>query len=150
MPAALALGLGVLLLTTSGLRGPILGGSTPANLSDTGDDSERFLVTAPEAAAAAWLNRSAPSADVVFADRYGALRVEGLTGRPRVFDLLAPGTLDHNAWVYADRSNFVGGRARGQVGSHYAIYAWPRLIENLWNLVYSNGTAAVYTRTPPR
>ncbi len=148
IPTVYVLALGVMLLTTSGLRGPALGGGTPANLSDTGDDSERFLVTAPEAAAAQWLVRSAPPQDLVFADRYGALRLTGLTGRPRVFDLLAPSTLDRNAWVYADRSNVIDGRTRGQVDSDYALYAWPRLVDDYWNLVYSNGTAAVYTRTP--
>ena len=148
IPAGFAVALALLLLTTSGLRGPIIGGSTPANLSGTGDDSERFLVTAPEVAAARWLVRSAPSPDVVFADRYGALRLNGLTGRPRVFDLLTPPTLDRNAWVYADRSNFADGRARGQVNSNYALYAWPRFVDDFWNLVYTNGTSAVYTRTP--
>src|SRR5262249_4850325 len=107
-----------------------------------------FLVTAPELAGVQWLVRAAPTADLVFADRYGALRVSGLTGRPRVFDLLTPTTLDRNAWVYADRANFVGGRARGQVTSDSALYAWPRLIDDFWNLVYDNGTVAVYTRTP--
>lgn len=147
-PALLALALGGVLLTTSGLRGKIIGGVIPANLSSHGDDSDRFLVTAPEVAAAKWVYGAAPWPDLIFADRYGALRLKGLTGRPRVFDGLTPKTIDHNSWVYADRSNFAGGKARGQVNSSYAIYAWPRLIDDYWNLVYSNGTAAVYARTP--
>ena len=41
IPAAFAVALALLLLSTSGLRGPIIGGSTPVNLSATGDDSRR-------------------------------------------------------------------------------------------------------------
>ncbi len=142
--AALAL----FFFTTSGLRGPIVGGGTPTNLADKGEDYERFYVTQNDLAAARWLNRVAPPGDIVSTDRYGALRVLGATGRQQaVLPVLTPETIDRYSWVYADTANFAGGRARGEEGNSVAVYHWPPFIARYWNLVYTNGRAAVYVRS---
>jgi hypothetical protein len=143
-----AVALGLMFLTTSGLRGPIVGGGTATNLASQGEDYERYYVTPAELAAARWLNGAAPPGEIVSADRYGALRILGATDRvDAVLPELTPLTLDQHAWVYADTANFIGHRARGQEGSRYALYVWPSFIGEFWNLVYTNGSAAVYART---
>jgi len=143
-----ALGLALVFLTTSGLNGVLLGGGSGSNVTAHGEDVERFVVNRSEVEAARWLNEMAPPDDIVAADRYGALRILAATGRVHaVLDVLTPETLDQHAWVYADTANLVGGRARGQEGSQYAVYHWPTIIGRYWNLVYDNGRSAVYLRT---
>jgi hypothetical protein len=143
-----ALALGVVLLNTSGLAGAALG--RPAtNLGSSGEDYERYYTTRPELAAADWLRTSRPvRSGVLYADRYGQLRL--ISQRVPTTGLLldvTPGTLDRDAWIYASRVNVVDGRARGFVGSRYATYRFPsRFVEDHWNTVYANGTSEVFNR----
>jgi uncharacterized membrane protein len=148
LAGAFAVALGLTFLTTSSLRGPLVGGGTLTNLANQGEDYERYYVSAPEIAAARWVNDAAPPGEIVSADRYGALRLLGATNRvDAVLPDLTPPTIDRHAWIYADTANFVGHRARGAEGSQYALYAWPDFIGEFWNLVYTNGSAGVYART---
>jgi glycosyltransferase involved in cell wall biosynthesis len=145
-----AIALGLLFLNTSGLRGTFAGGGTLTNLATKGEDFERYFVAQPELAAARWLNAAATPGAIISTDRYGQLRITGATGRTHgVLPNVTPASLDRGAWIYADSANFTGLRARGLEGSRYATYAWPAgFIDDYWNLVYSNGTAAVYKRAP--
>jgi glycosyltransferase involved in cell wall biosynthesis len=144
-----AIALGLLFVNTSGLRGVVAGGGTLTNLAAKGEDYERYVVTKPELAAARWLNAAAAPGVVISADRYGQLRIAGATGRTRgVLGNVTPASLDRGAWIYADGANFTGHRARGLEGDRYATYVWPSFIDDYWNLVYSNGSAAVYKRAP--
>lgn len=148
LPVAFAVALGLMFLTTSGLRGPLVGGATATNLASQGEDYDRYYVTPSELAAARWLNGAAPPGEIVSADRYGALRIQGATNRIHaVLPQLTPRTLDIHAWVYADTANFVGHRARGEEDGHFALYVWPDYVGEFWNLVYTNGSSAVYART---
>jgi uncharacterized membrane protein len=147
--AAFAAALMVFFLTTSGLRGAFLGGERSFNLANSGENVDRFYITEPELAAADWLTAAAPERDLIYADRYGALRILGATGRfNNVLTQITPATLDRNAWIYADTSNFIGHLARGQEGNSYALYEWPAFVSEHWNLVYSNSYSGVYGRTP--
>jgi len=144
---AAALALIGFFVTTSGLRGALLGGGTSANLANSGEGYDRFYLSSAELAAATWVTGAAPRGDLVYADRYGAVRIIGATGRSNgILTQLTPPTLDSHAWVYADRANFVDHLTRGLEGNRYALYEWPRFIEQHWNLVYSSGSAAVYGR----
>jgi uncharacterized membrane protein len=146
--AAFPLALIVVLFTSSGLSGVVLGGGTTTNLANAGKDYEHFYLSPPELAAATWLNTTAPKRDLVYADNYGELRITASTGRSNgVLTQLTPATLDANAWIYADTANFVGHRVQGAEGANEALYAWPSFIGEHWNLVYSNGVAGVYARS---
>ncbi len=146
LAAVSAVALGLVLVSTSGLSGPVVGGGSPTNVAHSGEDFERFYFTQPELAAARWLNATAPAADIVQTDRYGALRLVDATGRTNaVFPVVTPTALDRNAWIYADTADFVGHRARGEQGNDFSVYVWPSFVNRYWNLVYSNGSAAVYS-----
>jgi hypothetical protein len=142
-----AFGLVAIFVSTSGLRGVALGGGTPANLANKGEDYERFYVTPPELASAKWMT-NAPNGSLVYTDRYGQLRVLAATGRTNGLLLdVTPETLGNHAWVYGSRTNVVDGRARGEVGQRYALYRWPaRFLDEQFNLVYTNGSTAVWHR----
>jgi uncharacterized membrane protein len=149
LAAAFAAALMVFFLTTSGLRGAFLGGERSFNLASSGENVDRFYITEPELAAADWLNAAAPKRDLIYADRYGALRILGATGRfNNVLTQITPATVDRHAWIYADTANFVRQLARGQEGNQYALYEWPSFVSEHWNLLYSNSSAGVYGRTP--
>jgi len=146
--AAFPLGLILLLFTTSGLSGVVLGGGTTTNLANSGEDYQHFYITPAELASAAWLNAAAPTGNLIYADDYGQLRLTAGTGRQTgVLTQLTPATLDHNAWIYADTENFVGHHVDGTEGDYEALYAWPTFINEHWNLVYSNGSSGVYARS---
>jgi uncharacterized membrane protein len=141
-------GVALIFAGTSGLRAVALGGGSSTNLSNSGEDYERFIVTRPEIAAAQWLAQAPPGAQL-YSDTYGQLRVLAATGRSRgLFLDPTPMTLDQHAWVYGNRANIVDGHARGgTLNDRYAIFRWPRqyLLDN-YDTVYSNGVSEVYHR----
>ena len=142
---AAALSVLLIAISASGLRGVALGGPTPTNLANAGEDYERFFVSEPELAAGRWLHQ-VPESKLVYADRYGQLRVRAATGRDDgLLEELTPKTLDQDAWIYATRTNLEAGRARGSLGGRYARYRWPAgFIRERYDLVYTNGSSAVY------
>lgn len=139
-------GLGSIYMTTVGLRGVAVGGGTPANLTNRGEDYERFYISPPELSSASWMIAAAKPKDLIYADRYGQLRIVAATGRAtNIFLDVTPPTLDKTAWIYASRTNVVTGRARGQEGVQYSVYGWPRqFLEQNFATVYTNGTSEVF------
>jgi hypothetical protein len=100
------------------LTAAILGGGTLTNLANSGTDYQEFDVSTPEIASAAWLNKAAPLNELVYADRYGALRLETVMGnRNALLGDITPLTLDRNAWVYASRTNIVDDITRSVDGN---------------------------------
>jgi hypothetical protein len=133
----------LLFLYNSGSTTLALGGGRSVNISQSGEDFERLYVTAPELASATWVNGEAGS-QLVFADRYGQLRLFQGAGRP-AFQYLTPIGIDRNGWVYASRTNVVLGRARGQVDSFTATYGFPRAFLNeKFSLVFNDGQSEVF------
>jgi hypothetical protein len=140
--------LAVLLAGNAGLRGQLLGGGTPANLSNGGEDYERFVVAQPELSGARWLS-VVPHGDLLYADTYGQLRVLAMLGRTQGLLVdTTPETLDQHAWVYASRTNVLTGHARGTTqDNRYSVFEWPsRYLDHEYNTVYSNGSSTVYHR----
>jgi uncharacterized membrane protein len=141
---ALALAaLGVLFITSSGLGGVILGGGTATNLSNSGEDSERYYTTTPELSAAQWLGLHQQPSQLIYADRYAELPLVSVTGITGIADV-TPLTLNQQAWVYASRTNVIDGRARAFFDDHATTYAFPvGFLDSNYNLVYNNGSSEV-------
>ncbi len=135
------------LVTGTGLAATALG-SPATNLADSGEDVERFHISEPELAAAAWTGRAKPERELLYTDRYGQLRVIAELGQvPRLMLEPTPRTLDRDAWVYATRANAILGRARGVTGGRSALFAFPAdYLADHWDRVYDNGTSEVFTR----
>lgn len=146
--AAMGLALAVLLAGTSGLVGATVGGGATGNLADRGEDHERFYIVAPELAAAAWLRGARPDDSVLYADRYGQLRLAAQMGTPGNLLLdITPRTLDQHAWVYASAANVVQGRTRSMNSGTSASYAFPdRFLADHYDAVYDNGSSRVFRR----
>ncbi|MEO5875961.1 MAG: hypothetical protein ABIS86_08595, partial [Streptosporangiaceae bacterium] len=149
VPAVAAAACVLVFLGSSGLAGLALGGPRAADLSDEGEDAERFVMSAPELAAAQWLTGRLPySADRVYADRYGQVRLLAAQGPAvQVQTDLTPLTLDRRAWIYASRTNTVNGRARSLFAGKLAIYAFPAgFVADHYDKVYTNGQSEVFHR----
>jgi len=143
--AALAL----LFVNSSGLVGAALGGGTPVNLSNSGEDFQRFYMTAPELASASWLGRMARPGELIYADRYAQLRLLAATeipSRSMVVDV-TPRTISQHAWVYASQSNIVDRRGRALWNNHVVSYVYPSafLVDN-YNVVFTDGASEVFHR----
>jgi uncharacterized membrane protein len=147
VPALAIAGLSILFLGSSGLRDLIVGRDGPSNIRSAGEDYERFYISAPELAAAKW-TAAAPKPGLLYADRYGQLRILAATGRVEGLVLdPTPMTLDRHAWVYATRTNVLAGRARGELERHYASYRFPaRFLADQFDTIYTNGTSKVFRR----
>ena len=139
-----------LFLGTAGLDAVVIGGTPPASLSSDSEDVARFVVNAPEMAAARWFVTQARGR-LQYADRYAQLRITAATGRVGgVIVNVMPAALDRYAWIYADTSNVVSHTARGALENDYSLYQWPApFINTYWNRVYTNGSAASYARLGP-
>ena len=146
--AAVSAALTVMLIGSSGLVGALLGGGTATNLANSGEDYERFYMTAPELAAARWLGAAVPPGQLVYADRYAQLPLIAMTGIGRGLMLdVTPMTLDRNAWVYASTTNVVDGRGRAQFNGDDVVYVFPsRFLRDNYNLVYTDGSSEVFHR----
>lgn len=128
-----------------GLTPLVSGGGTSLNLSQSGEDFERQYMTPAELAAAAWASDHSIK-QLLYADRYGGLRVNLTRGRAPLTDL-TPRTIDRNAWIYGTRTNVRLGRARGQIANSFALYRWPRsFLHAYFNTVYANRDSRVYHR----
>jgi uncharacterized membrane protein len=144
---AVAGGLTVMFLSSSGLAVMLGGGDPPANLVNRGDAYERFAITDAEVAAAGWLAAHREPDSIVYTDRYGKLRlwVGTAIGGNSIIDNLTPETLDQNAYVYASEANVRGGRGRGAIGPDYAVYAFPNeFLSAVKSTIYSTGATRIY------
>ena len=131
----------------SGLEGAALGGGTYVNLSNSGEDYERFAMTAPELASAQWLGQQVRTGELVYADRYAQLPLVAMTGLTTntVLNDVTPQTIDGSAWVYADSANAVDGRARQLFENQLVSYAFPiGFLDANFNVVYTNGSSEVF------
>ena len=146
--AAVSASLTVMLIGSSGLVGALLGGGTATNLANSGEDYERFYMTAPELAAARWLGAAVSPGQLVYADRYAQLPLIAMTGIGRGLMLdVTPMTLDQHAWVYASTTNVVDGRGRAQFNGDDVVYVFPsRFLHDNYNLVYTDGSSEVFHR----
>jgi hypothetical protein len=127
----------------TGMLDLLIGGGTSLNLSASGEDYERYYETPAELAGATYANREAVNAPL-YADRYGALRIEAATGRVALTNVM-PQTLDEYAWVYGTRTNVQLGRARTQVQNSFGTYHWPAsYLSRYYDLMYTNGDSEVY------
>ncbi len=144
--AAAAVALAVLFAEMSGLAGAVLGGGTATNLAASGEDYERYYTTAPELAAAQWLGGQVRPGQLVYADRYGTLRLDAETSISRgLLNDVTPQTLDQGAWVYASQANVVDGRARAYFDNDTVSYVFPlRFLDGNFNVVYTNGSSEVF------
>jgi uncharacterized membrane protein len=141
--------LAVLFISSSGLLGAALGGGTAVNLANSGEDFERFDMTAPELASATWLGRTARPGQLVYADRYGELRLFAMTGldRGKMISDVTPESIHKHAWVYASRTNIIDGRARAVWNDHPVTYVFPSAyLNSYYDVVYTNGSSEVFHR----
>ena len=146
--AAVAVALVVLVAEMSGLVGAVLGGGTTANLANGGEDYERFVMTPAELASASWLGQMTRPGQLVYADRYGQLPLTAMTGTHHaLLNDITPQTLDQHAWVYANSTNIVDGRARALFNDQLATYVFPRaFLDANYNTVFTDGASEVFHR----
>ena len=150
-PAVLAVSLvslAAFLAGSAGLNGVVVGGGTATNLADSGTDYQQFYMTTQEIASAAWLMEAAQPDQLIYADRYGQLRLITVGGqRPAVYGDITPLTLDQYAWVYASRTNIVDNTVRSALGNDSGTYAFPtRFLDQNYDTVYTNGSSKVFHR----
>lgn len=138
----------VLAANSMGLAGAAFGGGTDTNLANTGTDYAEFGTTAPELAAAGWLGRHAERGQPIYADRYATLRLLEMFGaRSAMLSDVTPLTISSQGWVYADRTNVVDGVGMAYFQNQTSSYAFPMgYLRANYDLVYTDGTAEVYSR----
>jgi uncharacterized membrane protein len=132
----------------SGLANVAFGGGVATNLSNSGGDAEHYDTTAAEVAAARWLGQQVQPGQLVYADRYGALRLNAETSISNgLLTDVTPQTIDQNAWIYATTVNVVDGHAAATFENHTVTYAFPAgFLNSNFSVLYTNGSSEVYKR----
>ena len=145
---AVAASLAVIFICGSSLSGAVLGSGAATNLSNSGEDHERFAMTTPELAAAQWLGGMIQPGQLVYADRYAQLPLIAMTGIGNGLMLdVTPMTINQHAWVYASTTNVVDGSGRAQFNGDNVVYAFPSgFLRDNFNLVYTDGSSEVFHR----
>jgi uncharacterized membrane protein len=141
------LAIGVIYVFMSSLTATVFGGSAPAiNLASSGEDYERYFTTVQETASAQWLVKQAQPGQLIYADRYAALRLydENASVLGMINDV-TPMTIDQHAWVYGSSVNIVDDRARQSFDNHLVIYKFPiNFLNANFSVVYTNGASEVF------
>ncbi len=125
---------------------PLIGGSPTYTMSTIGEDAQRFIVYSPEIAGATWLREHTTDKMLVEADRFGSVALLAVPPPASVMSQIAPQGIARFAWVYTTPTNNILGTARGGA-STFAVatikFPAPFFNNNLY-LVYSNGSTRVY------
>ena len=137
----------VAVTTAIGLHVLLFGGSPPASVSNSGEEFERLYITPAEYATAQWLGSRPVPNKIVFADRYGFVALISVD-RSR-FDYISqtiiPQGVDRRGLVYASRTNFALGRARGNINGVIKLFIFPtEFYESTRAVVFSTETTRVY------
>lgn len=137
-----------LVINTSSLMEVALGGSVLSNLTNSGEDYERFVRTPQELAAASWFGAQVRPTNYIYAGRYAQLPLVAMTGLgPTVNSDVTPLTIDRNGWVYASSTNTVDGLITVLFKGYMVSYAFPaKFLNENFDVVYSNGASEVYHR----
>jgi uncharacterized membrane protein len=136
----------VVSVNTTSLLGALVGGGTSDSLANSGEEFQRFYMTAPELASARWLGDAVQPGQLVYADRYAQLPVVAMTGITPIVDV-TPLTLSQHAWIYASMSNVIDGRARAVYGEDSVAYVFPAdFLDANYDIVYTNGSSEVFYR----
>ncbi len=144
--AALAMVIAISLLYAAGLVTQATGGPAAANLNNYGSDYQQYYMTSTDLAAAQWLGTQYRAGDVLYADRYAALRfTTTIPAQHGIFTDVSPETVARNAYVYADGTNVLQGVAIANDGGKTVMYQFPAaFLAAHKNILYSNGSAEIY------
>jgi uncharacterized membrane protein len=133
-------------VNTTYLIGAVVRGGTSDSLANSGEDYQRFYMTAPELASARWLGSVVAPGQLVYADRYAELPVIAMTGITPIVDV-TPLTLNQHAWVYASTSNMIDGKARALYNENSVTYVFPsKFLNGNYDIVYTDGSSEVFYR----
>lgn len=142
--AAAAACVAVVSVNTTYLFGALAGGGTSDSLANSGEDFQRFYMTAPELSSAQWLGNAVAPGQLVYADRYAQLPLTAMTGIIPILDV-TPLTLNQHAWVYASTSNVIDRRARALSKENSVNYAFPTgFLTTNYDIVYTDGSSEVF------
>jgi uncharacterized membrane protein len=140
------LALGAFFIDNSGLMGSLLGGGTATNFANSGEDYERYFVTAQELAAAQWLSLQIRNEQLVYADSYGELRLAAVGVKYEgLLNDITPATLNQSAWIYATTANVADGHARVYFNNKEVTYEFPEgFLNSHYGVMYSDGSSEVF------
>ena len=143
----------VIFIGSSGLAdvavgGGTLNGGTPLDLANSGEDFNRYYITAPELASSRWLGEAVQPGQFVYADSYAQLRLFAVNGSNlNLIGDVTPLTLNQHAWVYASRTNVIDHTAEVLFNNSRVTYSFPAGFLNAnYDLVYTNGSSEVFHR----
>ena len=125
----------------------VLGGDPSASHSNTGEDAQRFVISAPELASINFLAKNLPAKALLQTDRYGSVQLVTVENGKNftVTDIVDPTSVDTRAFVYMTKTNTIDGVGRASQNGVLAIFHYPAsFFEDTRPLLYSTEDTHVF------
>jgi len=125
----------------------IIGGDPSTAHSNTGEDPQRFLISAPELASVNFLAKNLPAKALLQTDRYGRVQLATVENGKNFtsIDIVDPSAVDTRAFIYMTKTNTVDGVGRAFLNGVLAIFHYPSsFFEDTRPLLYSTEDTHVF------
>jgi len=125
----------------------IIGGDPSTAHSNTGEDPQRFLISAPELASVNFLAKNLPAKALLQTDRYGRVQLATVENGKNFTsnDIVDPSAVDTRAFIYMTKTNTVDGVGRAFLNGVLAIFHYPSsFFEDTRPLLYSTEDTHVF------
>ena len=125
----------------------VLGGDPSTSHSNTGEDAQRFLISAPELASVNFLAKNLPAKALLQTDRYGRVQLATVENGKNFtsIDIVDPSAVDTRAFIYMTKTNTVDGIGRAFQNGVLAIFHYPAsFFEDTRPLLYSTEDTHVF------
>ena len=136
-----------LFLSNSGFNSNIVLGNPQMNLSNFGEEYDRFYTHESEVKSLEWLSKYNNQKDLVYLDRYARLKAYYFSRiqEENVLKDILPSTIDENAYIYSSYINTIDKRTFALYQSTVISYNFPtEFLNDNKNKIYNNGDSEIF------
>ena len=135
-------------LLFSGFTPQLVGGGSRMNLSNFGEEHERFYTYESEVKSLGWLSKYYNQKDEIYLDEYAILKARSFSriNEKDVTIYILPSIIDKNAYVYSSYTNKINKTTRvNNYKNNFLEYNFPtEFLNDNKNKIYNNGGSEIF------